>query len=382
VDKYRNIFAICAAALAVLAILAYTRLEIYPQSRPRLPSREALANEYLALDRWLGETGHPVRIESRGNTKSITSASEGIVFLQASLAGWRDLSFPVLEPWLAGGGRLILSLDAPWYEDEDEDLAAFLLALGLRREQLEDIPGPFPEDQPEDTGGAEAGPEEAAGEMSEDPPLETPDFDGYVILTLAEEPEVSRGILTMEDPPGVIRLAAIPVGEGSVTVTGDPYFMQNLYIDREENARLAWELTGAGDGENRGILFIRGKRIIQSLWGNLAERGSLGCLIAPILVLLGIGFWMVIPPFGRAQREEERPGKPLRERFLAEARFLKKYRGLDLYAESYVRDLRSRLRQRGYGEDEIAGMLPPKPGPGYRDFVQFRQAVETIWERL
>ncbi|MDR2028379.1 MAG: hypothetical protein LBP93_02440 [Treponema sp.] len=209
-----------------------------------------------------------------------------------------------------------------------------------------------------------------------------PDFDYYVILSLTEEPETPGGMVTMEDPQGLIRLATIPVGKGSVTVTGAPYFMQNLYIDREENARLSWELCGAGDRENRGILFIRGRRMVQSLWGNLAERGSLVCLILPLLVLAAAGFWMAIPVFGRVQKDEPRPGKPLRERFLAEARFLKKYRGLDLYADIYIRELRSRLRQRGYDEDEIAGLVPPKPGPAFRDFEKFRKAIETIPERL
>jgi hypothetical protein len=381
-DK-RNTFGICAAALALLAVLAYTQLEIYPQSRPRLPSREVRANEYLALDRWLRETGHPVRIESGGNAEDISSAPEGIVFLRASLLDWQDLSFRRLEPWLAGGRRLILSLDIPWYEEEDEDLSAFLLDLGLRREALSDIPAytALEDPEPENTGtGAEAG--EDAGGVRGDPPPVMPDFDSSVILTLSEEPEAPGGIISMEDPQGIIRLATIPVGEGSVTVTGDPYFMQNLYIDKEENARLSWELTGAGDRENRGIFFVRGRRIVPSLWGNLADRGSLVCLILPALVLLAVGFLMVIPVFGRLQKDEDRPGKPLRERFLAEARFLKKYQGLGLYADIYIRELRSRLRQRGYDEDEIAGLVPPKPGPAYRDFLKFRKALETISERL
>jgi hypothetical protein len=151
--------------------------------------------------------------------------------------------------------------------------------------------------------------------------------------------------------------------------------MQNLYIDRELNARLAWELTGGGDRENRGLLFVRGRRIVRGLWGNLVERGNLLCLVLPFLALTAIGFWMLIPAFGRVRKDAEPPGKPLRERFLAEARFLKKYRGLDLYVGIYIHELRSRLRRRGYDDEEIARLLPAKPGPGRGNFVKFREAV-------
>jgi hypothetical protein len=385
-DKYRTAFGACAAALIVLALLAYTQLEIYPRSRPTPPSREVRANDYFALDRWLQETGHPVRIEPGAPVEQITAAPEKTIFLQTSLLDWRNISFATMEPWLAGGRRLILSLDTPWYEDEDEDLAAFLSALGLRRESIEDLSDFYallePESESEAAGTGEDETREETGEIRENPLPAVPDFDPYVILTLDTEQDTPGGIVTMEDPQDIIRLVTVPVGTGSVTVTGDAYFMQNLYIDRDVNARLAWELTGGGDDENRGILFIRGRRIIPSLWGNLAERGNPGCLILSILVLAGIGFWMLVPVFGRVRRDEEPPGKPLRERFLAEARFLKKYRGLDLYVDIYIRELRSRLRRQGYDDKEIARFIPAKPGPEFRDFVKFRETIDTISERL
>jgi hypothetical protein len=385
-DKYRTAFGACAAALIVLAVLAYTQLEIYPRLRPMPPSREVRANDYFALDRWLQETGHPVRIEPGASAEQITVAPEKTVFLQASLLDWRDIPFSRMEPWLAGGRRLILSLDIPWYEDEDEDLAAFLSALALRREPIADLADFYallePEPEPETAGAGEDAAGEETGEIRENPRPAVPDFDPYVILTLDKGRDIPDGIVTMEDPQGIIRLVTIPVGTGSITVTGKAYFMQNLYIDQDVNARLTWELTGGGDRENRGILFIRGRRIIQSLWGNLADRGNPVCLILSILVLAGIGFWMIVPVFGRVRRDEEPPGKALRERFLAEARFLKKYRGLDLYVDIYIRELRSRLRRRGYDDEEITRFIPAKPGPDFRDFVKFREAIDTISERL
>ncbi|MDR1900000.1 MAG: hypothetical protein LBQ55_08340, partial [Treponema sp.] len=65
--RYVTIFIVVVSALLLVGILAYTQLEIYPETEFVPYSRRARANEYLALERWLTGTGHPVRVVPQGN---------------------------------------------------------------------------------------------------------------------------------------------------------------------------------------------------------------------------------------------------------------------------------------------------------------------------
>jgi hypothetical protein len=57
--------------------------------------------------------------------------------------------------------------------------------------------------------------------------------------------------------------------------------------------------------------------------------------------------------FGFFKQDDEKPLKPIRERFLAEANFLKKYRALDTYRAAYIREIRQRVfRNKGIVQDE------------------------------
>jgi len=61
----------------------------------------------------------------------------------------------------------------------------------------------------------------------------------------------------------------------------------------------------------------------------------------------------VIPGFGLVKWDDEKPSRPLRERFLAEGRFLKRYGALDFYSQAYVREIKRCLAmQEGIIGDE------------------------------
>jgi hypothetical protein len=157
--------------------------------------------------------------------------------------------------------------------------------------------------------------------------------------------------------------------------------MYNDNLESEENARLAWRLTAAktgdkNEGEYPGVLFIRGRRAAKDLFGKLAERGNPLPLIVSVLALVSIGFWMVIPGFGVLRFEEERRTRPIRDRFRAEARFLKKYHALDSYLEVYLREIKNKCRDR-----EI-NVLDAKKHCTYGETVRNLKILETIMERL
>jgi hypothetical protein len=370
--KYLPAFCAAAAILIILGVTAYFFFEVYPRKRYDPPSGEARSNDYLALDRWLTRTGHPVRIGLSGDSALIKAADERTVFVQASLFDWSGVSGE-LEPWIRGGGALVISLDTPW----DEDNSAFLNALGISGA---------------DKPGGPSAPEEPA------PP--EPRFDRRVAFTVTGEVKNNPAAAVMTGA-GAIRLVTVPLGEGSVTVTGIPYFMKSVNLDEEQNARLAWELTGGRDRDKRGIFFIRGAPAAadgpEGFLEKLARQGHILALAVSILVITAAGFWMVIPRFGVIEKDGDPAAKPIRERFLAEARFLGKYHALGSYLDVYVHELTAEIRRRegDISDEELIARIREIPGLrdldrvlrggqriSRRDFVKYRKAIETIRERL
>jgi len=158
---------------------------------------------------------------------------------------------------------------------------------------------------------------------------------------LIEDPEISeffkeQGLIMEEKFINQIRLIEIKIGEGAITAADMPYFMQNENISEIKNAELTWMLTGARtDSNNRGILFIRHSiwNTSKSFFGAIMERGNLTPVIISALLLILIGFWTVIPGFGLVIHDKQRNSRPIKDRFTAEIRFLKKYKALDYYLD-------------------------------------------------
>jgi uncharacterized protein YodC (DUF2158 family) len=359
-------FIICAAVIAVLVLLglaANAFLEPYHRMARVPPTREAAVNNYLALERWLIQTGHPVRVEKRGGPAMIASGPEQAALVQASACRWENAG-AVLRPWIEAGNSLVISLEYSFY---DEGLADFLVSLGIsadnfpfedgETEDAEDTTEPADEEiLNAEAGGGEkppppAGEKTAAGNRS-------PDFDPRITF-FADE---AAGVFTIRDSGGVIRLARVSLGKGSLALIGRPWFMYNNNLNRELNARLAWELTAAKTGaENPGLLFIRDRRVTRGLFGKLADRGNTAPLALSALALIVLGFWMVIPVFGLTSNEKPAAARPIRERFLAEVRFLKKYGALGYYLEIYQRELKLEKEERP---------------PAYRDILRLLRKME------
>jgi hypothetical protein len=172
---------------------------------------------------------------------------------------------------------------------------------------------------------------------------------------------------------GPALLVYLEMGAGSITVTGNPYFLYNGALRSEPNANLAGALFPEDQAEN-GVLFIRKRPGEKHLFGSLAEKGNTLGIVVSSIVLLVIGFWMVIPLFGRGRPVPALPGKPLRERFLAEGRFLFAYNGLEKYLSAYETELERRLR----------GVTEKKPEPAGKKLSlrQFMQRQKQYMEKL
>ncbi|MCL2382293.1 MAG: DUF4350 domain-containing protein [Treponema sp.] len=370
-------FALTIAVLGLLAALAWHFLEIHPRSRQIPPSAEAAANEYLALDRWLEATGRPVRLARSGNLSTISAARERRVFMQASLFHWTQAAVEYLARWIEDGGTLFLVMDnysewghVPWIDGEIESL---LERFGIEARTGLRVPQHRPEDGPS---------------------FPARDFSFHALP--------DENALAVHDTRGNLRLIRLSHGSGRLIVSGMPLFLRSTHLDHEPNARLAWTLFAAQDSES-GWLFIRGRTRAQGLWGSLFRHGNLAVAGVSALMLLAVGFWTVIPMFGLVRHDNERPGKPLRERFAAEGSFLKRYGALGFYRDIYIKEIRRRLlRKEGLStDDEIIGRVKAMLGKAdgareirlfasalgkdpvaYRDFPQMIHIFKTILERI
>jgi hypothetical protein len=391
VNKYAPLFIAVASLIAVIAILAFTFLEIVPRKRYLPPSQLAMDNAFLALERWLNRTGHPVRTDTSPSGVTIPKAGEGVVYVDASFFHWSKRNYELLKPWVEKGGRLLVSLDRAWAADYSQGMDQLLKDLGIGSARF------FGAEEAEDDASGEAVSEDGAAQKAGENQTPSPSFDYRIQFDPQELPPEYFSIRG----GGVIRLVTVKMGAGSVTIFGDPVFMTNFNLRQAPNARLAWRLTGAEDSEGRGVLFIRGRKPAPGFWSRLAIGWDIPLSLA---VVIAVGFWMIIPVFGRLVETPERPGKPIGERFLAEARFFKRYGSLDFYLEPYRETIRQRLvktMEAGEGKPdeaycrklaELCGIdhnrvselfNPRHPGSlRPREFVRAMETVHTILERL
>ena len=315
-------FGITAAALAVLVLAAWALFDTETVTKWVPSSREARSNQYLALDRWLAERGVSARIESAGDIPMISLAGEKNVFVQASLFNWNDEAVEFLTEWIENGGNLFLVLDyqtipgnsylahdETWINRQKEPFL-LLEEFGITAE----------------TGNK-------TQEYKYD--SESPGFDRDISFWVADD----TNAVVLKDWTGLNRLVKVKRGKGELTVSGRPRFLYSANIGDSPNTRLAWALFNTEDE----WLFIRGTTKVSGLLGRLWQEGNLPALVVSVLVLLVICFWAVLPMFGMVKEENDRPLKALRERFLAEGRFLKRYGALDMYTGKYMKEIKRRL---------------------------------------
>jgi len=337
-----------------IGIFCYTQFEIVPGTRWEAPSREVRANPYYALEKWIEESSCRLRTISMGNTNTILNAPEKIIYAENSRLNWTG-DLQLLIPWLEEGGRLIISLDSA----VNINLQEFMKSLGIWSSYFSG----YDELVDNDTDVHDADEQNTRDENNmlletNDTSAESsPTFDWQISFKITGQNAPVDNILIMKNPGG-IKLVKFEIGKGFLVFTGNANFLHNSSLRREENAQLAAELffaagpaseAAAGFAE-QGILIIRTLSGDRQVFGSLADRGNPAALAASLVLLVVIGFWMVIPSFGRYTQETEKPGKPLKERFLAEGRFLKKYHALGKYMEVYKREFEQQNRSKGLQE--------------------------------
>ena len=296
-------FSLALLALGIGAFIFNRNFEIVDYNKYFPPSREAQINNYLALQRWLVSEGYYIREDREIDADSLAGAFEKTIFLQSNLIEWDEVFIQTLDERIVNGGRIILSLNNYRNRADNEFLGEYLESLGLE----------FVE----------------PGEYRYDIDRES-DVPVYTRNVTFNEPE--NAVLVLKDQYNYPRLVEFSRGTGTITVTGIPSFMRNSNIDKEPNALISWYLFAALPGGNADgdILFIRGQQRAEGGIGRIFQRGNFLIVIIAALVLIIAGFWKAVPVFG-VVRVEEKTGKALAERFLAEGLFLKRFKSLDVY---------------------------------------------------
>lgn len=343
---------VIAVVLAALGYLAYLNFEIVPKKIKTEPLREISMNDYAALERWLGKAGCYVRTVKQGNPSQIAQAAEKVVLAEDSACTWEN-AVDILIPWIESGGNLILIMDkySGYYIEEDNGLHSgdFLVAMGIG------ITTETLNDEANETDTDETNPNKASAIKENDASYDTerpfPNLSHRLCFSILENADL-KNIVFIKDPKGNIRLVRVHRGAGFLTVTSRPLFMFNDYLKNDVNAQWAWELTGAQMPEGSGMLFIRQRRTAAGLFGKIAERGNFLPLIVSAIILIIIGFWMVTPVFGLMFTEKQSVSRPLRERLLAEIRFLKNYESLESYLYAYL----SEIKLKGKYDEECAAI--------------------------
>ncbi|MDR0314012.1 MAG: hypothetical protein LBI14_10490 [Treponema sp.] len=382
-------FIIGLAVIGAAVFIFFNIYEIEDYDKYVPPSREAQLNEYLALDRWLASEGHAVRVENRGNLDLLKDATAEVILIQERLFTWNKGAIDYLDSWVEQGGRLILCVDSYRGRYLNETLQAYLDELGIAfGEELDELSDLYLYD------------------------FNFPTYGRNIILKEpepeSEDASLEVNILMLKDVYGYVRLMQFVRGNGTVTVMGTPRFMTTNNLrsepDSQPNTRLSWYLLAHNADITKGtepaILFIRGVARVDNLLGRVFMLGNFGIIIIAGLILIAIGFWSVLPLFGVIRGNEEKPGKFLAERFLAEGRFLKRFGVLDQYRNTYFREIRRKfMKHEDLSDEEIivrsANLL--KNGsegipavekavfPGRqknKDFIESIKTLRTILERI
>ncbi|MCL2230549.1 MAG: hypothetical protein FWC01_05585 [Treponema sp.] len=311
----KRIYIIAAVVLilAICGILVFYNFEIVPGKKWLNPSEEYYQNSFLGLERWLKETGHYVNHSFYFLREDIEDITERMIILPAWRSFW-DYTDEI-KLWIEQGGYLFLHIDR---HRLNEDFDVFLSDFGLKinKERL-DVTGPNTD-------------------------IVYPRLDGNINFIVENE----ENAYIEYDNASLIRLVDVPYGNGRLTVTGTPFFLYNRYIKEEVNALLAWKLTGERLAQDEGVLIIRqqGEPVPEnSIIGTIWKRGNLVPLLVSAFVLIFIGFWMTIPVFGLVSYDKQRNSRPIKDRFTAEIKFLKKQNALTYYLEVYARENKRKI---------------------------------------
>lgn len=317
--KNSNIASIIAVSLAIVVILtsaAYQLFEVYKKTVRTNTGEAAKENRFLAMDRWLDLSGHKIRIAEKGDVALLKDAPEDLVLIFTSCFDFTDHQ-TIID--LVKQGKKIMIFYDRLFDDTYYNLSDELVKIKKNIDE---------ENNKKNNEKVDVKPETDAEKEKEKNNTED-DEDTYSISDKLED--------------GYF----LEIGDGVINIGADAYIMENHALENKNDIQKAWAYTGALDRDKKGIFIIRSKNVENgtvwdinnnsalTFWKLAAQKGALAPLVLSIIALIVFGFWMTLMPFGKYIKEKEIKGKQIRERFLAEGRFYKKYNLLNNYKKYF-----------------------------------------------
>jgi len=401
---------ITVMALIIAAALFCNYFKIEAATKRTGESAGARQNRYLAFDRWLAAAGHRLTIYESGGAEELTKGGEKTALIFSSSFDWAEAGRDgngKLADYLKNGGNIAVFIDGGY----DKALSGF-----LSKYNVEYRFAPFNSDDVSDNDTAPDNTSTnnistsnistnnisldniSTSNISVDNITET-DTDSYA------EPYLDTGVYFINTKNKQERNAHIIQEQagGRLTVTGEPVFMQNYNLEESRAAAarasqsgadgegaqsgtdagpltlrarsgtlLAWNISGALDGDKSGIVMFRSREAAAALTSHLSREdffslffeNKAGYLILiSVFILIAAAFAVNIPTFGKLEDERVLPGKPLAGRFIMEAAFFKKYGALHVYLAPLAEKLRAEFARKGIRDDgRIIGELSARHG--------------------
>lgn len=309
------IVVIVTVAAALLILYFATALECAPVERTSPPTSEVRNDPFMAIHEILAPD-FPVTTYDAPADIDLWDCSYLILYA-------RDLSYfesTELESWVKSGGRLQIVFDKPeqapaddWWLEEGswiQDLKPVFIYAEFESSEL--LSGFV------DSNGALVGDSETRITV-----------DQAVSFQNVEDKSDTTHIRARGQNFAVLR----NIGNGFVLVAGRPYFMINQYLRKQDNVRFVSELFNGISFKDTGYIWIPspGSKVPPKI----ANLNTLPVIVSIVLLCLLL-FWSKLPRLGPTLPEDGADQRSLRERFMAEGRFLWRHGAGD----SIIRTLR------------------------------------------
>lgn len=290
------------------------------------PAAYVRADPFYALAQILAPT---VTVKRYADAAKIDLATSAFVAIDGTALN--KLGKARLAHWVAGGGLLLITLPKP--------AAAPPRSWWRGKGPFEGLAPSFGSAPPAAEQSPKGGPKPAAKK-----PVVL--VDTTVSFPGAQD-DRNTAVVTVD---GVTKVAVRSWGKGKVIVCGEPLFLANRNLERDDDLQFAGSLFGSLLANPRGIAWLPSPPVP-------AVRPSRQIDVRPILVAALVVFlvlvWMKSPRFGPVLPEPDEDNRSLRLRFRAEGRFLWKYGAGDWILDRLHGSRRDRVLARSDPSHEV-----------------------------
>ena len=292
-----------------LVWIGLTYFEAVPVDKDIPPSRQSLANPYLALERSLGSG---FNIKHHHGTGTIDWPNSAVLVVNAEDLPDFEVSAADLASWISQGGYLVIACTRP---ESDEDADDSTNSVSLPDDPLfSDL---SPEFTSEDSKKAPAN--QIVNTSANNDHAFTPDISMDDQVSFPSLSDAWAGSTTSFQTGGKTYGVLRHHGKGLIFVSGRLFALQNQGLKRPENRGFAAGIFGKLSPDGKTVWLPAATRPAGAPAIESLDASPVVLSAAFLCILL---FWMAAPRRGPVIPDRVQHRKSLRERFRAEGRFL------------------------------------------------------------